>query len=210
MESFHRAQGPVILGSACALITMASQFFNIKELSTATTLLKNNAILISAFMIGIGVINLMLVNYRYIQSRRKGLWMYASIYLLLVPILTILGIMKNPTYTFAFNNVSVPIQQSVDAFVTFFIVQGMYRAMRIRNIESALMGVVTILIMLRKVPVGILIWPGIVPIGDWLLQVCAVAGTRALVIIFGFSVVSMSIRTILGHERSHVGEREIG
>jgi hypothetical protein len=204
-EEFHKVQGPVILGSISAIIAFLAQFFNVPLLSNTTSLLRSNMILISAFALGLGVINLMIVNYRYLVSRRAGLWMFAPIYLVGFPLLTILGILKNPIYNFIFDNVNVPVTVAINSFVSFFIIQGMYRSLKIKNLESALIIICTILVMIRKVPIGALIWEGFIPIGDWFLFTPGVAGIRALIITFGFGVVSMSIRTILGHERSHLG-----
>ena len=119
---FHRVQGPVLVGSVCALIAFAAQFVNVPVIQTTTSLLRNNTILIAAFALGLGVINLMIVNYRYFSSKRPGLWMYAPIYLILFPLLTVLGIVRHPLYTFIFNYVNVPVTVAINSFVSFFII----------------------------------------------------------------------------------------
>lgn len=204
-EEFHKTTGPVLVGFLCAMVIYANYFFSNPTLSSTTTILRNITILIAAFAMALGAINLLSVNYTYFSSRREGLWMYAPIYILLFPLLGILGVIRHPVYSYIVTNVNVPITTALNSFVSFFIVQGMYRALKVRNVESLLITVSTFLVMLRKIPLGGLIWSGFIPIGDWLLFVAGVGGIRALLIIFGFGVVSIGLRTVLGHERSHIG-----
>jgi hypothetical protein len=204
-EDFHKTTGPVLVGFLCALIVYANYFFSHPTLASTVTILRNTTILIAAFAMALGAINLIRVNYMYFSSKRQGLWMYAPIYIILFPLLGRLGVIRHPIYAYVTTNVNVPITTALNSFVSFFIVQGMYRALKVRNLESALITASTFLVMLRKIPLGGLIWPGFVPLGDWLLFVAGVGGIRALLIIFGFGVVSIGLRTVLGHERSHIG-----
>jgi hypothetical protein len=134
--------------------------------------------------------------------------MYGPIYIVLFPVISILGIMRHPIYSYFYQIIALPIDVAITSFIGFFIAQGMYRTLKVKNFESFLLVASTFLVMLRKVPVGGLIWPGFVPIGDWLLTIFAVGGVRALLIVFGMGTISIGIRIILGHERTQLGISE--
>jgi len=205
MGDLLRNEGPVIVGFVCAIIVIANYYFSSPVLSNAVSSLRNNTSLLAAFASGLGAVNLINVNYKYITTRRKGLWMIAPIYLVLFPINTILGIYRHPVYDFLYSQINMSIGIALGAFVGFFLVQGVYRTLRIKNVESLLLVVGMFLVILRKAPIGSLIWSGFVPIGDWLLFIPVVGGIRALIIIYGFGIVSIGIRTILGYERTQFG-----
>lgn len=208
MSEFVKTRAPVILGFVLGMFVFANYFISDPTLSTTVSLIRNQTIIIAAFAIGLGAINLSVVNYRYITTRRPGLWMFAPIFLILFPVLSFLGIIKSPIFSFVYSYVNVPTSVAITAFVSIFIMQGMYRAVKIRNIESLLLTGSTVLIMLRKIPLGVLIWQGFLPIGDWLLFVTAVAGIRALSIIYALGIISMGIRAMIGHEKSQLGIAE--
>lgn len=209
-SDFARNTLPVIVGMIAAVIVFINYFVSNPIINETTALLRNNVTLISAFALVLGAANLLQVNYRYWATKREGLWWAGPIYLILFPILGIAGIMNNPLYNFIYTNIGLPAEVAITSFVGFFIIQGMYRALKIRNIESLLITLSTFLIILGRIPVGGIIWGGFAPIHDWLLLVTGTAGVRALLIVYGFGIVSMGVRAVLGYERTQIGILEGG
>ena len=114
-----------------------------------------------------------------------------------------------------FNYVYNPLQSTMYALLAFFVASASYRAFRAKNREATLLLVAAFIILLGRTPFGLMItdWIpdsfSILRIPDlaiWIMNAPNLAGQRAIIIGIGLGVVSMSLRLILGIERTYLGE----
>jgi uncharacterized phage infection (PIP) family protein YhgE len=120
----------------------------------------------------------------------------------------------------------IPLQSTMFASLAFFIVSAAYRAFRIRNFAATLLLVAAVLVMIGNVPLGGSIWRSIgavvhavVPaadlvkfgrleafaaIKDWLMSIATASAMRGIGIGLALGGIAMSLRIILGIERTYM------
>ena len=201
--------------SFIAGVTMLAMFF-LKLSPGATSLAKsvqNMAVVIAAFALGVGAINLFMIHGKKIGSRHKDA-PYSLILLggLLFTLLAglIFGKSSDATYQFVFTRILTTADSSFFSMLCFYIVSAAYRAFRARNLEAAIFLVAGTLVMLGNVPIGAVIWTKFPAIGTWILSVPNTAGMRGMLLGAAMGFIATSLRIILGLERSHFGVSEGG
>ncbi len=100
------------------------------------------------------------------------------------------------------------------ALLAFFIASASYRAFRAKNVDATILLTAAGIILLGRTFLGALItsWMPeslsffkIDNLAIWLMTFPNTAGQRAIMIGIALGVVSMSLRIIVGIERSHLG-----
>jgi hypothetical protein len=90
--------------------------------------------------------------------------------------------------------------------LAYFIASAAYRAFRARTAIATILLLAAVIVMLGRVPIGDTISFGLSSkISNWLLYVPNVAAKRAIVIGVGLGVAAMSLKVMLGIERSYMG-----
>ena len=114
-----------------------------------------------------------------------------------------------------FNYVINPLQSTMYALLAFFVASASYRAFRAKNREATLLLLAAFIILLGRTPFGVMLTSWVpeswsimqIPnMAVWIMNSPNLAGQRAIIIGIGLGVVSMSLRLILGIERSYLGE----
>lgn len=120
----------------------------------------------------------------------------------------------------------IPLQSTMFASLAFFIVSAAYRAFRIRNFASTLLLVAACPVMIGNVPLGSSFWhslgnlthaiiPGVdaakftrlegfASVKDWLMAIPQTAASRGINIGLTLGAIAMSLRIILGIERTYM------
>ncbi len=129
-------------------------------------------------------------------------------------------------FMFLYTYTMIPLQGTMFALLAFFIASAAYRAFRTRTFEATLLLIAAVLVMLGRVPLGSWLWARIaslisfiVPslkiyeleklevfakISDWIMQVPQTAAKRGIFIGTALGGIAMSIRIILGIERTYM------
>jgi len=125
-----------------------------------------------------------------------------------------------------YNYMLLPLQGTMFAILAFFITSAAYRAFRIKSLESTLLLLTACLVMLARVPAGNWIWAqiahlvaAIFPTVDghalaqtrvlstptnWVLAIPQMAAKRGITFGISLGYIAMSIRIILGIERTYL------
>ncbi len=114
-----------------------------------------------------------------------------------------------------FQTVFLPLQSTMYSMLAFFVASASYRAFRAKNREATLLLLAAFVILLGRTPFGMLL-TGWIPdswsilqvpnLAIWIMNSPNLAGQRAIMIGIALGVISMSLRLILGIERSYLGE----
>lgn len=183
-------------------------------------------IAVFAFFLGGG--NLVRVHLTKL-IRKKPDWGFSIVTLVGFGVMLIAGLFKvgNPgdisasvtaegsLFDLLYRNVHLPLGSTMYALLAFFVASASYRAFRAKNREATVLLVAAFIILLGSTPFGAMVtaWmPDSLSIFEvpnlavWTMSYPNLAGQRAIMIGIGLGVVSMSLRLILGIERTYLGE----
>jgi hypothetical protein len=185
-------------------------FFAVPAVATASTIVRNWAIIISTFALGLGILNAVRLHSGHIMKRTKGQWIFSVWLLVYFVILTVIGLWNTKfiVYDWSFKYVYTSLSSTFYALTGFYIFSAAYRAFRARNIEATILIVSGVLILLRNAPIGEAIWTGFPILGEWVLMVGQLGGMRTLTFVAGAGLIVFGIRTLLGLERGYYGGGE--
>lgn len=195
--------------------------FFIPALQFVETVVTDWLLIIAAFAIWLGALNLLKINLDKLYRGRSDRF-YAL--LVVVSFLVMAAAGFAPLFTggrdysaagsmfdWLFGAFYVPLNATMFALLAFFVASASYRAFRARNKEATLLLLAACLVMLGRVPLGDLITKWL-PEGwrmsswaDVIMNYPQLAGQRAIMIGIALGIVSTSLRLILGIERSYLG-----
>ncbi|MDH4158007.1 MAG: hypothetical protein OEW00_12105 [candidate division Zixibacteria bacterium] len=183
-------------------------------------------IAVFAFFLGGG--NLLRVHITKLK-RRKQDWPFSIVTIAGFAFMLTVGIFKigNPGgiaasvtadgswFQEVFNYVLTPLQSTMYALLAFFVASASYRAFRAKNREATILLIAAFIILLGRTPFGLMVTSWVpeslsvlqIPnLAIWIMNSPNLAGQRAIIIGIGLGVVSMSLRLILGVERTYLGD----
>ena len=104
-----------------------------------------------------------------------------------------------------------PMMATMFAMLAFYIASAAYRAFRARNIEATILLLTAVVVMLWRVPMGeafLNLLPGDIPgwLNTYVMRGVNVAVQRGILIGAALGAASMSLRIILGIERTYMGK----
>ncbi|MBS7651769.1 MAG: hypothetical protein QXD04_02500 [Candidatus Bathyarchaeia archaeon] len=183
----------------------------IPQVAATSTIVQRWAVIIAAFALLIGLINITRIHVNHLMKRTRGQWIFSIWCLFIMYLMIIVGLVgtvRHPIYQWLYTNVFLPIDAAMYSILALFISSAAYRAFRARNFEAFLMLASGIITMMMNAPIGEIIWKGFPLVGDWIMMVPNVAAQRAFLICVVVGTVSLGIRTLLGMERGYLGREE--
>ena len=212
--TFLRRQLPLAITLIMG-VTFALQYYIPHPVSEdAITHLSKWMQIISGFALVLGLASLFQVHTVKIRRQVPG-WGY-SVILYLAMLLTIfvgLFLSKGQTrvdgvqtgFGWIYDYTMVPLQATMFSILAFFIASAAYRAFRARSREAGLLLAAAVIVMMGRVPLGQFLLPWTWDITQWLLNVVNSAARRAILIGVSMGAVALSVKIILGYERSYLG-----
>ena len=200
---------PTVVAGVVGIFVLLSLFTPNALLSTIGIYLIDTGVIIAAFALILGVINVLRVHGRKISKAEPGR-LYSFVLLAAMFIVLAVGLPaipgrpsgpSQPAVQWIFENIQAPIQASLSGLLVFFIVTAAYRLLRARNLESAVMLVVAVVVLLGQVTLGSL--PVLPELKDWILDVPAMAGVRGIMLGVALGVVLTGVRLLLGAEHPY-------
>lgn len=182
---------------------------------------------ITAFAYVLAAISLIAVNGKKIRDRSSG-WLYNLVLLLSLFGTLYIGLFmdifgfgypghlpidEGTAFDWMFEYIYNPLSATMFSLTAFFIASASYRAFKARSVESTLLLGSAFLVMIFRVPLGEAMWMSIMPV-DWNITVFIEdvimggfnnAGQRAIQIASAIGLISVSLKVILGVERSYMG-----
>ncbi len=204
-----RKDFPLVLTFLFGLVVMVSKFLNLAyfKLPDLTKTLDKWSQITFAFAILVGVINLSALHINYIRKRRAGYW-YSVIAMATLVLYGTLGMAQGPKGAgalFIYSNVLIPIGSAIYALLGFYIVSAAYRSFHLRSLEATVLIVASVLLMLGQAPIGQVLWYDFPKLSNWIMTVPNSAGIRGIQLGAAIGAFAVSIRILLGLERSWFG-----
>ena len=173
----------------------------------------NWTIIIGIFTMVIGIGSLISVHAGKIKHRKSG-WGYSVVTiaaLIGMSVIGLIGGMENELFLNLYRYGLSPVTATMFSLLAFFIASAAYRAFRARTVIATLLLVSAVIVMLGRVPIGELMtgwlprWLQLQNIANFLLEAPNVAAKRAIYIGVGLGVAAVSLKIILGIERTWLG-----
>lgn len=200
---------PIILVAFSGGIMIAEYFLSYPIFSTIGTELKTLGVLVFSVAMLVGLVGVTLNAVKKINRRTEGEWHFNVYMLVLLYGWIAIGLIITPTHPFyqwLFDTFITSLYQSMLALPALSLFVAIYRAYKVKaNINSVLLTASFILVLLAGAPLGEAIWPGFTPIREWIISVPSASAERALIITMALGVIGLSMRTILGIERTWLG-----
>lgn len=184
-------------------------------------------IAVFAFFLGGG--SLLKINLQKITQKRTD-WEYSLVTVVGFFIMLAFGLFKlgqpglagdlnvsGSWFQNIFEAIKAPLSASMYSLLAFFIASASYRAFRAKNVDAVMLLGSAFIILMGQTFVGVLA-TGWIPdslsflkvenMSFWLLAKANLAGQRAILIGIALGIISMSLRVILGIERTHLSGGE--
>jgi len=185
-------------------------------------------VVIGAFAMPLGVLNLSLVHGRNIAAKKPG-WYNSVVYFAAMAAMITFAFWQQYAkksvvgakgFELLFQYSFVPLGATLFSILAFYIVSAAYRAFRISTLEAALMTVAGFIVMLGQVPVGMWLTHAIPldspyallrveRISHWILVVVNMAAVRG--VLFGAAIggLAMALRVWLSLERGAYFDQKV-
>jgi hypothetical protein len=195
-----------------------------------TTLNEDNSIyfdIIAVFAFFLGGGNLIRVHIQKIMQKKEG-WGFSFVTLIGFVVMLFFGLSKfgNPLgiagspnepgswFQTMFEYCVAPLSATMYSLLAFFVASASYRAFRAKNTDATILLVASFVILLGRTQLGYMAtswlpdWLSVAQIPNLAIFIMTspnMAGQRAIMIGIALGVAAMSLRLILGIERSYLG-----
>lgn len=210
---FFKRQLPLLITGIMG-VAFALQYYIPHPISEdAITHLSKWMQIISGFALVLGLASLFQVHAVKIKRQVSG-WGYSVILYLAMLATVVVGFLSKSETTvngvqtgfgWIYSYTMVPLQATMFSILAFFIASAAYRAFRARSREAGLLLAAAVIVMMGRVPLGQFLLPWTWDITQWLLNVVNSAARRAILIGVSMGAVALSLKIILGYERSYLG-----
>lgn len=188
---------------------MLIQFFIPSQLSSdIRSEVTDWAQIIYAFALIVGVVGLLKYHATRVSRRTSG-WFYNLVTIAALAFMALLGFAfgrgDNSPFMWFFNHMMAPMQASVFSLLAFFVASASYRGFQARNADAVLLLASTVFIMFGIASIGNSVWP-FSDIANWILMNPSMTARRGIFIGVGLGTIAVSLRVILGVERTYLGK----
>lgn len=214
---------PIIIAFLSGLVMIVSFFFN-PETSFIGNLepeVLSWVTIVGGFTLLLGVVSIVRVNYSAVKRKSDG-WGYKlatliAVFAMALPAMlptsasSLFGTRQGSIYDWLFNYLDAPMMSTMFAMLAFYIASAAFRAFRARNTEATLLLVTAVLVMLWRIPMGELALKSIhesIPglINTYIMNGANMAVQRGIIIGAALGAAAMSLRIMLGIERTYMGK----
>jgi hypothetical protein len=198
---------PMAIAIAIGSLMLVDFFFDESHINALGSFFVDSAVIIVAFALLLGLVNVLIVHLRRIVQREEG-WMYSIGLLAIAAVVLVAGIPgpDGRLVRWIFDNVQLPLQAATFSLLAFFVATAAYRGFRLRRPESLAFMLAAIVVLLGQVPVGRYLSNLVPAAKDWLLAVPSTAGARGIIIGVALGTIATGVRVLMGLDRPYGGE----
>jgi len=164
--------------------------------------------IVAGFSMLLGVVSITRVSVDVVR-RRAADWPFKIILLVCLSVMTGFGVFQGITsgtvFEWLFDKIQKPMMATMFSILAFFIASAAYRAFRARTMEATILLVTAIVVMVGRIPMGQYIYEDLPAVANWIMMFPSVAVQRGIIIGAALGAASMSLRIILGIERTYMG-----
>jgi hypothetical protein len=213
MSIIMKKSVPIALVFITAVIFLLEYFVLPTELKSTVTMLQNWGIILTAFTLGFGAVNMIMFHGKQVSRRAKGQWPYSLWLLIILVLFTLVGVIMGATstqYSWLYNSSYFALSATVYSSLGFYMTSGIYRALRAKNAESALLLIVGVIVLARNAPALAAQFPILVNMDSWLSSVPTTSAQRGIMIGAALGAIALGLRTMIGRETGFLGQTTEG
>ena len=209
MSEVVRKYIPLLITFIVGVIAVLDFYTTVPAIRGTFTVLKNWGIVVTAFALGVGAVNLFKVHGKRIAERGE-LWPLSGWLLFILIVFVVVGLSTGKfdaswQYKWIYNAIMLPLGATMYSSLCFYMAIGAYKALRIRNIDSLFLFLTAIFVVLGNTPMFPAAFPGFFYAREWIFKTIISGAYRGIRIGVGIGAVVLGIRTILGLERGYLG-----
>ncbi len=190
------------VAAGVGLVVLLDFFLRNPVLDALGAAFREWTILLAAFALLLGLLNLMAVHFWRIVRRSERGAGYSAVVLATTALVAATGLvfgLPSAPMTWVFNNLYVPLQGAFLALVAFLLASAAYRALRARSIETTLMLLAALIVFLGQAA-----WTdAFAGAREWVLNVPSAAGVRGILIGVALGTMATGLRLLLGQDRPY-------
>jgi cytochrome bd-type quinol oxidase subunit 2 len=204
-----KSQFPVAIAFLSGFIMVVAFFVPENHLENLSQNLLTFVTIVGGFTLLLGIVSIMQANLQGVKKREKE-WGFKLILILILVTMSISGIIwgtqEGTVYNWMFQNMQAPMMSTMFSLLAFFIASAAYRAFRARTKEATILLVTSVIVMLGRIPLGQFIWHKLPDYTDWIMAYPNLSVQRGIIIGAALGAAAMSLRIILGIERTYMGK----
>jgi len=203
-------QIPIYLTTLLGILMIVEFFFPMpKSITDTNVALRSFVTIVSAAALILGIIILTIAHLRKIMRQERE-WYYSIIYIVALVATAGLGLMsiRDTNFLWIYNNMTAPIGVALYSLTAFYITSAAYRVFRARNWSSVVLLFCGFILLMMLIPIGAVIFPPVVPIGEWLRSYPSSAGFRGMIVGTSLGIMGLGVRVYTGRQKEHMGIRE--
>jgi hypothetical protein len=204
---------PAAIALGVGLVTLLGYFIQVSELMTLRTILINWAVILGGLAVLVGLLNLIVVHFRRMQTGARGSF-YSLLTVAAAVATFVVGALESlraggPTLyqpgsltNLLFTGVIAPSQAALASLVMFLLAVGAVRMLRTRpNRWSLFFLAAAVVTLIGWLPVAVL--GPLNTAREWLLNVAVSAGARGVLIGVALGTLMVGLRVLIGIERPY-------
>jgi len=203
-----KTQLPVAIAFLSGFIMVIAFFIPEQHLEDLSQNLLSFVTIVGGFTLLLGIVNILRANVQVVKKREKE-WGFKLLLILTLVIMAlssfIWGTHEGTVYHWMFQNMQAPMMSTMFSLLAFFIASAAYRAFRARTIQATILLTFAVIVMLGRIPLGQFLWNKLPIYTDWIMAYPNLAVQRGIIIGAALGAASMSLRIILGIERTYMG-----
>jgi len=197
-----------IIAIVVGATVLLGYFIQIPLLQELRTIFLNWALILTAVVLLVGILNLLLVHLKKIRTEEKNAFYSLTLVIALLVTFVIALVFgpESPWSVFIFDYILLPVETSLVALLAVVLVYALarmfWRGLTLFNLLFA----ATVLFVLA-VP-ALLSWmslPLLTELNTWITQVWALAGARAILMGVALGIIATGLRVLIGADRPYEG-----
>lgn len=208
----YRRDIPLAITFIVGVIAVLDYYTTLESVTATFTVIKNWGVVLQAFALGLGAVNLFRVHGKRVSERTREDWIFSGWLLLMLVLFVVVGLVTgqydaSTSYQWIYNALYLPLGATMYSSLAFYMAYGAYKVLRARNFEAALLFITAVLVIIGNTPIFPATYPGFFHMREWIFGPIVSGAYRGIRIGVGIGAVILGIRTLVGLETGYLGRR---